>query len=151
MRKSLGWVLIATLTLLSSCARPPADDCGSCAESSTAICDEGVCKPRLPERPDPQIESAQHDVASLPFENVAAWPLQNAAAGVFVQSLLTGAGIPHRGSARRNWHDVGVPQPLAPKARRLLANAIESGQPGRGASSTIPTDSPAHLAFKVIE
>lgn len=151
MRHRLALVLVTAVTLLAGCARPAADDCGTCTESPTALCDKGVCKPRLPKRPDPHIEMAQHDVASLPFENVAAWPMQNAAAGLFVENLLRGAGIPHRGGGLRKWQDLGVPQPLAPKARRLLTNAIESGQPGRAATSTIPTDSPAHLAFKVLE
>lgn len=150
MRHRLGWVLIASLTVLASCAGSAADGCGTCTSSPTAICDQGVCKPRLPERPDPHIETERHEVAALPYVNVAAWPTRNAAASAFVQNLLTGAGIPHRESGIREWQELGVPQPLAPRARRLLGGGIEAGQPGRLATDGIPTDSPAHLAFKVL-
>ena len=138
------------LLLSMACARPAADACGTCTAAPTALCDQGACKPRLPERPDPQIEVKHHEVASLPFVNVAAWPMSNAVAGHFVESLLGGAGIPHRQTGGREWQDLGVPEPLAPRARRLLGRAIESGQPGRSATASIPTDSPPHLAFKLI-
>ena len=150
MRHGFGILAAAGLALLTACARPTPDACGTCTASPTALCDQGTCKPRLPERPDPIIEVRQHEVASLPFENVAAWPLSNGVAGYFVQNLLTGAGIPHRETGSKAWQDLGVPQPLAPKARRLLSRTIEAGQPGRQPTDSIPTDSPAHLAFKVI-
>lgn len=150
-RFGLGILSLSGLLVLAACARPAADECGTCTASPLAICDEGTCKPRLPERPDPRIEVKQHNVASLPYVNVAAWPLENAVAGHFVQSLLGGAGIPHRGTGGRAWQDLGVPEPLAPRARRLLERTIEAGQPGRRPTASIPTDSPPHLAFKVLE
>jgi hypothetical protein len=149
-RLALGVLAAAWLMVLAGCARPPTDACGTCTEAPTALCDQGACKPRLPERPDPHIEDTQHQVTGLPFETVAAWPLRNAVAGHFVQTLLSGAGVPQRQTGLKEWQDLSVPEPLAPKARRILDRAISSGQPGREPTATIPTDSPPHLAFKVI-
>ena len=153
MRTRTGLAVLGVLGLgiLAACARPAADDCGTCTTSPTALCDQGTCKPRLPERPDPQIDVTHHQVAGVAYENVAAWPMQNAVAGHFVRTLMSGAGIPHSDTGARAWQDLGVPHPLAPKARRLLTRAVESGQPGRRAGGSIPTDSPPHLAFKVLE
>jgi len=71
-RFGLGILSLSGLLVLAACARPAADECGTCTASPTAICDQGTCKPRLPERPDPRIEVKHHDVASLPYVNVAA-------------------------------------------------------------------------------
>lgn len=144
-----GLLLVVGLTAFG-CRRPAPDTCATCTASPTALCDQGACKPRLLERPDPYVEESVQDVAILPYEDVVAWPTSNVAAGRFAQSLLTGAGIPHQERGRRGWQDLGVPAPLAPRARRLLTRAVESGQPGRPATGSIPVDSPPHLAFKVL-
>ena len=149
-----AWTTTGILVLLLACGACRSTDdsgCGTCTATPGALCDDGTCRPRLGQRPDPTIEVRHHNVASLPFESVAAWPVENAVAGHFVGSLLSGAGIPHKGTGLGAWQDVGVPEPLAPRARRLLEKTIQAGQPGRSSHGAIPTDAPAHLAFKVLE